>query len=225
MRPHTKVLTFEDWGLISYETALDKMLRAHAHTVETQSLGQLVFCTHPPVITLGRASETSDQPSPLWNGEVIEVSRGGRATYHGPDQLVVYPIVNLSQRPAKAGFRDVHKFLRDLESAIAWSLHILHPTLHKVDVNPPHTGLWIHGKKITSIGIAVRNWVTYHGASINLFRPQPYGNLHGFAAISPCGFTPDHMTSLEEQLPSIPTHLRETLIQELVQKFRNSFEV
>lgn len=145
----------------------------------------VVFCTHPPVVTLGRATEAGDVTD--WDGEIVEISRGGRATYHGPDQFVVYPILNLSQRG-----RDLHKHLRWIEDIVLKSLAIYGLKAHREEGS---TGVWVDDKKVCSIGIAVRKWVTFHGLSLAVD-----SNPNAYRGINPCGFSASVMTSMEALL-------------------------
>lgn len=187
-------MRFEDWGLISYQEATNRQLEL----VEKVAFGfeddTVVFCSHPPVVTLGRATEPSDLAG--WSGEVVETSRGGRATYHGPEQLVIYPIIDLKKERQNLRSRDVDQYLRTLEL-------MLIQTLEKLDIQAKCpkipdvllTGVWVRDKKIASIGIAVRKWVTYHGAALNLSLSDD-----AFSGIAPCGFTTGIMTSVRDIL-------------------------
>lgn len=178
----------EDWGLIEYEEALGRQLAAVEKVAET-SQEILVFCSHPPVVTKGRSTQDGDIST--WSGPILEVQRGGRATYHGPSQIVVYPIIDLKRRG-----RDLHRYLRALESAIAECL------LHfKIDarVETGATGVWVGARKIASIGVAVKHWVTYHGLAVNVFHDP-----EAFKGLRPCGFTSETMVSIEELIGAKP---------------------
>ena len=106
-----------DWGLINYKESLDKQLEFVEQVSQDKShSGFLVYCTHPPVVTLGRQTKADDLTT--WSGETVEISRGGRATYHGPSQLVVYIIVNIKSPRKHRGPQEIRGFLRDFESAI-----------------------------------------------------------------------------------------------------------
>jgi lipoate-protein ligase B len=153
---------------------------------------QLVLTEHEPVITLGRGADAGafaalDLP-------VVQVERGGDATYHGPGQLVAYPILALPE-----GRRDLHRYLRDLEEVVI-------RTLAEVDVagtrRPGLTGVWIQGKKVCSIGVAVRRWVTWHGLALNLT-----ADLGAFRAFRPCGLDPGVMTNVAEHVETPPARL------------------
>ena len=194
-------LIFKDWGLNTYETALAQQAslvdKVHAENLP----GFLIFCSHPPVVTLGRATQDGDVFA--WQGPQIEVSRGGRATYHGPSQLVIYPILNLTHARKGRAVREVVGYLRTLEESLVEVLHTYKVqaqgrSLQKKNSavsGADETGVWIGAKKLASIGVAVRKWVTYHGAAINLTQ-DPLA----FQGLNPCGFTSDTMVSLEEVL-------------------------
>lgn len=178
-------LVFENWGLISYKEALDRQLKYVEEVSSDQRSETLILCTHPPVVTLGRATEAGDVTT--WDGEIVEVSRGGRATYHGPEQIVIYPILKLERFN-----KDIHKYLRALENAVIAYLKDLGLEAH---AKSGATGIWVGEKKVGSIGIAVKKWVSYHGLALSL-----ESHPNAFSGINPCGFSPSVMTSLEELL-------------------------
>ncbi len=161
---------------------------------------RLVICTHPPVVTLGRGTPSEDILN--WQGETIESTRGGRATYHGPSQMIIYPIVDLRKRREAVRAKDVHAYLRAVEMATVQGLHLL--GLRNAEARTTKmgdmslTGVWVGEKKIASIGVAVKKWVTYHGMALNVLKDEK-----AFQGIKPCGFSPSVMTSLEEQLEKI----------------------
>jgi lipoyl(octanoyl) transferase len=204
-------MIFEDWGLMDYQQALNKQLEyvekvaAAADNVFGHP-GFLIFCTHPPVVTLGRQTQPEDLFA--WKGPVIEISRGGRATYHGPSQVVVYPILNLKQPRTGRGPQEVRGYLRALEQAIVDTLKdfgvvdAIGKTPQKIPgqaVETDETGVWIGPQKIASLGIAVKKWVTFHGAAIN-FSYDP----EAFVGMNPCGFKTSTMLSLEQKLGHLP---------------------
>lgn len=195
-------MIFEDWGLIDYEQALQKQLEyVEIVASDENHSGFLIFCTHPAVVTTGRQTQPDDIFS--WSGPVIEISRGGRATYHGPSQLVVYPILNLKKARAGRGPQEVRGYLRDLEKAIAvtlqsYDINAVGKTPQKIpgqEIETDETGVWLENKKIASLGIAVKKWVTYHGAAINLLKDPT-----AFIGLNPCGFKPSTMISVEDVL-------------------------
>jgi lipoate-protein ligase B len=187
-------LVVENWGSVPYEDAVARQL-ALVDDVAAGGPDRLVFCTHPPVVTLGRAT-VREEDLTGWQGATVETSRGGRATYHGPSQIVIYPILDL--RRAGRG-RDIHAYLRNLEEATAIACHKL--GLSNAEARETKsgelslTGVWVGAKKIASIGIAVRKWVTYHGVAINVL-DDPSAHL----GINPCGFTTNIMTNVEREL-------------------------
>jgi lipoate-protein ligase B len=150
---------------------------------------KIIICSHPPVVTLGR--QTTPEDIQGWTGEIVEIERGGRATYHGPNQVILYPIINLKKRN-----NDIHLYVRHLEEAVIRTLADYKiEAVGNPDGTAKTTGVWVGDKKIASIGIAVKHWVTYHGIALNVLHdPQ------AFSGINPCGFTANTMTSLEQLL-------------------------
>lgn len=199
------LLAVEDWGLLSYKEALSRQEEYVDHVARELRRDTLVFCQHPPVVTLGRGTKPGDVFG--WNGDTFEVSRGGRATYHGPTQIVVYPILDLNSRG-----RDLHLHMRKLEAAILATLKSfgIDGVANSMQVEDgaieaqPATGVWVGTKKIASIGIAVRKWISYHGLALNV-ESDPYA----FGGMKPCGFAPGSVISMEDILGA-PPH-RETL--------------
>jgi len=200
-QPEVGELYFTDWGLIDYSEALERQMTLVEKVASGEMPDTVVFCSHPPVVTLGRSSKPQDLTG--WQGDLIEVSRGGRATYHGPNQLVIYPILNLSRERKSLKVRDIGAYLRSLESIlidVLGDVEILAnaKTIDGVDESGDKisaTGVWVGDKKIASIGIAVKKWVTYHGLALNV-RKDPLA----FQGLRPCGFNANIMTSIEEVL-------------------------
>lgn len=194
-------MNFEDWGEISYEESTKKQLQLVEAVASTQKPDTVIFCTHPPVVTLGRSTMPEDVGE--WSGDIVETSRGGRATYHGPEQLVIYPIINLSKTRKNLRSKDVHQYLRLLEKTIVDGLKTIGIESQVKETKSQdtegreiiYTGVWVGDKKIASLGIAVRKWVTYHGAAINLFSSET-----AFRGIQPCGFSTETMTNVESIL-------------------------
>lgn len=204
-RFQTKFPEVEDWGLISYTEAFEKQ-KVYVEELLNGERGEtIVFCHHPPVVTLGRGTKDGDVFS--WKGETVEVNRGGRATYHGPNQVVMYPIVDLGGNtpnyiPKKE--KSLHGYMRILEEAtiqtikeyeVAAEGHTLQQQVGE-DEAAEATGVWVGNQKLASIGIAVKKWVTYHGIAINILKDD-----EAFQGINPCGFTTKTMTSLQELSP------------------------
>lgn len=188
-------MRIEDWGLIDYELSSARQLERVDEIAEGAE-ERLVICTHPPVVTLGRASQPDEIRG--WTGPVYSSSRGGRATYHGPNQIVLYPLLDLRKPRPRIRERDVHAYLRALEDATVTALRELGldcaeaRTTQAGDLSL--TGVWVREKKIASIGIAVRKWITYHGVAVNVSRDD-----QAFRGINPCGFSADVMTSIESE--------------------------
>lgn len=189
-------IDLQEWGSIQYAEALQRQLDLVELVRSGKTQETLVVCTHPPVVTLGRSTREGDLCG--WQGNVVEVNRGGRATYHGPSQIVVYPILDLGRLD-----RDLHKYMRRLEDAIVATLTKFGVPSHGRsmqtqfgDTAPVEaTGVWIGSRKIASIGIGVRNWVSFHGLALNVERDP-----EAFKGLLPCGFTTETMISIEEIL-------------------------
>jgi lipoate-protein ligase B len=152
----------------------------------------LLLLEHPPVVTLGRSSKDKHlMASPDFleshGVELFEVERGGDVTFHGPGQLVGYPIIDLKRHRL-----DLHWYLRRIEEALI-------DTLADYDIpaerNPTYTGVWTRGKKIASIGVHARDWVTWHGFALNVTT-----DLSFFDLIVPCGIPGVVMTSIGREL-------------------------
>jgi len=146
----------------------------------------LLLTEHDPVVTVGRGAGLDAAGSV--EVPVVSVERGGEATYHGPGQIVGYPIVLLEE-----GRRDLHRWLRDLEEVVIATLRDFGVEGRRED---GFTGVWIGSRKVCSIGVAVRRWVTWHGFALNV-----HTDLAGFRAFQPCGLDPDVMTRLADHVP------------------------
>jgi lipoyl(octanoyl) transferase len=147
----------------------------------------LLLLEHPPVVTLGRTARAAHVLRP--DGvEVIEVERGGDVTFHGPGQLVGYPIVDLSLHR-----QDLHWYLRTLEQALIGALATFGLAAER---KPGYTGVWMQGgkRKIASLGVHVKQWVTWHGFALNVTT-----DLAHFDRIVPCGIAGVEMTSIERE--------------------------
>jgi lipoate-protein ligase B len=180
------VLDVVEAGLVPYADALawqrrladDRIARRLQHDV-------LLLLEHPPVITLGRTARAAHVLRP-GDVDVVEVERGGDVTYHGPGQLVGYPIIDLA-----ALTPDLHWYLRTLEEALIAALrHLGIPA----DRRAGYTGVWTRGRKIASIGVHVKRWVTWHGFALNVTT-----DLEAFDRIVPCGIAGVEMTSVERE--------------------------
>jgi lipoate-protein ligase B len=176
-----------DLGLADYAATWERQLALVEARQRDQAPDTLILVEHPHVITLGRRRDARANVLAAGDVPVVEVERGGDVTYHGPGQLVAYPIVKLAE-----GERDLHRFLRNLEAAVIRTLGEF-----AIDAarRPGATGVWVTGRKICSIGIACRRWVTFHGLALNVATDLSY-----FARIAPCGFDAAVMTSMAREL-------------------------
>jgi lipoate-protein ligase B len=180
-----------DWGTLSYDESHTRQLRALDERLHGTIPDSVFFVEHPHVYTYGRGFRGTlpAQPTfPVDPGESVShvtVERGGDVTYHGPGQLVAYPIVDV-----RALTGDLHRFLHWLEDVLIntmahWGIAGQH--------HPAHTGVWVGDRKIASIGVAVRQWISYHGVALNVTTDLRY-----FGAINPCGLPAEVMTSMVE---------------------------
>ena len=163
-----------DLGLIPYKKALDFQLQLLEKVYKKIANETLIVCRHPFVLTVGRSAKESDIQN--WNGEIVKIQRGGGVTFHGPGQIIIYPILDLRKRN-----RDLHSFLRKLERGIIETLKFYDI---KASCRDGATGVWVGDKKIASIGIGVKKWISYHGLAFNF--KNEFLNQGSF---SPCGFS------------------------------------
>ena len=152
----------------------------------------LILLEHPPVVTLGRTAKVgnvvaSKEILASRGVELFEVERGGDVTFHGPGQLVGYPIIDLKRHK-----QDLHWYLRQVEEALIVALGALGVPAER---NPGKTGVWTRGRKIASIGVHARDWVTWHGFALNVNT-----DLSWFDLIVPCGIQDVTMTSIAREL-------------------------
>lgn len=199
-----------DLGTASYREVWARQLAL----VEARQTGEvpdtLIVVEHPHVFTLGRRRESHQNVLAPGDVEVIEIERGGDVTYHGPGQLVAYPIVLLD---AERKERDLHRYLRNLEEAVIATCARSGIT---ADREPGKTGVWMTDadgarKKLCSMGIACRKWVTFHGLALNVTTDLSY-----FGRINPCGFESNVMTSMAAQRDDIDIDaVKAALIAEL----------
>lgn len=183
-----------DWGRTRHAEATARQIALVAQRLAGEIGDTLVFTEHDPVFTLGLRK---DAPHHLvWNEtqlaqagiDVVQTNRGGDITYHGPGQIVGYPIVSLMRS------RDLHSYLRFLEEVLISSLAVFGLAAARRD---GLTGIWVGRRKIAAIGVAVRRWVTYHGFALNVCP-----DLDHFRGIVPCGITAAEgtVTSLTAEL-------------------------
>ncbi len=189
LAPRFEFISLLERGPLSYEEIWELQKNLLDQVADHKTAESVIFCEHTCVITKGR--RTRNQNILSSNTPIYEIERGGDVTLHSPGQLVIYPIVKLKGDVFKGG---LHQYLRFCEEIVIGVLKALN--LDAGRFGP--TGVWIktamgQTKKIASIGVAVRRWVTYHGISINISN-----DLTLFKNIRPCDFEPSVMTSLKE---------------------------
>lgn len=190
--PNLPVLEVMRLGRRSYEETHELQQQLVEQRLAGEITDTLILVEHDPVLTVGRgadrsAADASELP-------VFEVERGGEATYHGPGQVVAYPIFLLPE-----GRRDLHQYMRDLETVVIG-------VLGEVDLEGRReegkTGVWIGPQKVASIGVAVRRWVTWHGLALNV-----HTDLEAFQPFRPCGLEPSVMTRLADHVSLPPASI------------------
>ncbi len=221
---------YEDWGLIDYKEAWDKQEKYFANTLKIKSDNRtnntsiktdqhLIFCEHPHVYTLGKSGDLKNlllDEQGLQNAEATfyKINRGGDITYHGPGQIVGYPILDLDYF-----FTDIHKYLRLLEESIINCL--AHYGIASGRINGL-TGVWVDfedmskARKICALGVRCSRWVTMHGFAFNVNT-----NLDYFKNIIPCGIDDKAVTSMEYELGKKldMDEVRSVLMQEISTQF------
>ena len=187
-----------DLGLIEYSEAVFLQKEMVRERIEGTAKDRLLLLEHPPVITLGRSGNEGDLKLPeeilLQKGIDVSASeRGGKATFHGPGQLVAYPIIKLKNK-------DVHWYVQKLLEVVS-SLLVEYGLMPRLKDGAP--GIWVHERKIASIGVSLKNWVTSHGIALNINT-----KLNGFNFIIPCGMPGQEITSMERELGSPQDFIR-----------------
>ena len=202
-------MALKSLGLVPYEDALAGQRKIHAEVADGTRTNTLILLEHPPVYTAGRRTTVEERP--LDGTPVIDVDRGGKITYHGPGQIVGYPIIKLKNR------NDVVGYVREIESAL---IEVCKEFGINAEAYCERSGVWLRDergdRKIAAIGIRVAKGVTMHGFALNV---SP--DLQAFERIIPCGFTDSGVTSMaaelgrpitiEEVTPVLEKHLFEAL--------------
>ena len=210
---------WSDLGLVEYKRSLLLQSALQERATVPGGPGFIVFLEHPPTITLGyslkgdegRSSIRSPQDELAAEGiSVVEVDRGGKATYHGPGQLVCYLILSLKE--LRLG---VKRYVGKLESVILKSLRELSV---EADIDPSYPGVWVSGAKVAALGIRVSDRITSHGFSLNL---DP--DLENFRHIVPCGIAEREVTSLAALAVKVPE--RNRLIGLLLQQIEKDLKI
>ncbi len=197
---------FVDLGFCEYEPAWRLQLKLVELRSSLKIPDVLLLVEHDHVFTLGKRASLDDILET--RVPVFRVERGGGVTYHGPGQLVGYPIISLDVMGL-----DVKQYVHKLEEVLVKTLRRFNV---KAGTKEGYPGVWVGEKKVASIGIAIRNWVTFHGFALNINPDMSY-----FRCIRPCGMQPEVMTSLEELLGTSPRmeDVKEALIREFETEF------
>lgn len=181
------MLLYKNFDRMDYLSALELQEKLVQKKQREPSPDVLLFVEHPHVYTLGRGGKEANVLAP-GDVAVYRTSRGGDVTYHGPGQLVVYPIVDLRSKLRK----DVHRYVRNLELSAMRALKDFGLTATS---RSPYTGIWIGDRKIAAIGVAVRRCMTFHGLALNVNTDLSY-----FQRIIPCGLPWADVTSMAKEL-------------------------
>jgi lipoyl(octanoyl) transferase len=209
----TRCLVY-DLGLIPYREALQIQRKTVAELQRGRGEEALFLLEHPHVVTLGRSGSVKSlllgrEQLTARGIELFETDRGGDVTYHGPGQLVGYPILSL-----EPGRQDIRRYVIDVESALIGTLadHGLESDRHAA-----YRGVWIENRKIASVGIRISRWVTCHGFALNVSTDLAY-----FSVITPCGIEGCRMTSMHNELGR-PVDMQEVK-QTVTRNFARVFE-
>jgi lipoate-protein ligase B len=178
-------LSVVELGVVDYDDALGMQTAMLAARIDGSVGDTLLMMEHPHVFTLGRGADERFIVGNANDVPVRRVSRGGEVTYHGPGQLIGYPILKLEGRD-----RDVTRYLRSLEAAMIDALAKFGIEAERRD---GMTGVWVGARKIASIGVGIRRWTTWHGFALNVSTDLSY-----FDSIVPCGIEGCRMTSVSE---------------------------
>lgn len=192
-------------GTVPYEEALElqrELARERISGAIPQDM--LLLLEHPPVVTLGRSAKSKNLVASAdflasRGVELFEVERGGDVTFHGPGQLVGYPIIDLKRHRM-----DLHWYLRQIEQAL---IDTLAEYSISAERNTGFTGVWTNRRKIASIGVHVRDWVTWHGFALNVTTDLSYFDL-----IIPCGIEGVTMTSIEREVKNLGSALKPSAV-------------
>ncbi len=179
-------------GRIRYASAHDKMVEVLSDRILERCSDTLILCEHEPVFTLGTQRNAQHNVHDPGDTPVVPVRRGGDVTFHGPGQLVGYPILRLPEDRL-----DLHGYLRGIEQVLIDCLDVFGVTGTRDQRN---TGVWVEGKKIAAIGIACKRWVTWHGFALNLTT-----DLSFYQRINPCGMDSNLVTRLSDHVHPCPS--------------------
>jgi lipoic acid synthetase len=186
--------TVLELGLIEYQEAYNLQRTLHQQRVEGKISDVLLLLEHPPTITIGKSGTldnvlVSRERLAQEGMSLFFIDRGGDVTYHGPGQLVCYPILDLRGRG-----KDIHSYVHNLEEVI---LRTLRDFSIDGDRDEGHPGVWVNEEEIAAIGLSLRRWVSMHGFALNINI-----DLEHFSFINPCGFSDKRATSMSKILGS-----------------------
>lgn len=208
-------LDIYELGTVPYEKALEFQENLLAKRIAEEIQDSLILLEHPPTITTGRKGNTEnllvrEEYLKKHGISFIHASRGGDITFHGPGQIVGYPILNLKNHEM-----DIRKHLRSIEEMIIRTLRDFDIEGRRID---GVTGVWVKRSKIASIGIAIRKWVTYHGFALNVST-----NLDYFDLILSCGITDVRITSIGSWLGNKENVRMDDVTQSVIKNFMGIF--
>ncbi len=209
-----KKVQYLNLGRMDYQPAFDLQMEVNKYLQSNkESAGILMLVEHPPVFTLGRNRKVDDFLFPIelvksQGFDVVESNRGGNVTYHGPGQIVGYPLLNLEHFK-----KDVQLYVWTLEE---WIIKTLAHFSLEADRKPAYRGVWVNDEKICALGVAIKRWSTMHGFALN-----HQTNLDHFKLINPCGITEFGVTSLEKL--GVKTELSE-VTEILQEEFKSIFQ-
>lgn len=197
-------------GRQTYDEGLRLQEELVAQKIAGDKKNYLLLLEHEPVYTIGRTHDrtslgTTPLPHPLH-----QIGRGGQATYHGPGQLVCYPILDLHLFNC-----DLHHYLRFLEAVI---IRLLGQYSLVAQRREGLTGVWIDNRKIASLGVGVRKWISFHGLALNVS-----GDLAPFQSITPCGLSDVEMTSLEREVQRVNKNFLAPEIEKVAEQLGTLF--
>lgn len=199
---------------VGYVEGLQMQQRAFNLVKEKQIDGILLLLQHEPVFTFGSGGGYENLLVPKeklgkLGIDICETRRGGNVTYHGPGQLVVYPILNLNKFK-----KDAHWYLRQLEEVVIRTLETYGITAGR---KPEYPGVWVGNKKITAIGVHAKKWITLHGFAFNIFV-----NKDHFGLINPCGITEFGIASIDDYLEVVDY---DKVLSKVKEKFKEVFDM
>jgi len=179
-------------GLVGYSEAYHLQRKLLRQRFDGEIMDTVLLLEHPPTITIGKSGKlenvlASQEKLAKEGISLFFTDRGGNVTYHGPGQLVAYPIIDLRQRG-----RDIHRYVHDLEEVVIRTLSDFSIEAHR---DGSHAGVWVEEEEIAAIGLSIKRWITMHGIALNV---NP--NLEHFCLINPCGFSDRTATSMARLL-------------------------